>query len=155
LDKISLPISTSSLEEIQKNNYISYLIKTHVEASVTAINNSIEKELYEKKIEKIEKRDPVTIEQITEQKKELEGILEKIMMKLNEISKKSNILNQEYKEKAIDGAITVIRPPTFDTKSFISIQMILTLSFVISIFVSVFLVLFIEYIKNSTRKNNN
>ena len=146
----SLVIDSSFIENLIKNDYYSFLLRTALKAEVDAKNLEVDKEYLKKEI-------AILKEKGKEKEKEKENIahveksLEDTMNKILVLSQEANELNIEYLRKIVDGAVQVISNPETSTTRSKSLKKMVLLAGVVGLFFAIFLAFFIEYIKKASK----
>ncbi|GAB6095744.1 hypothetical protein JCM14469_19970 [Desulfatiferula olefinivorans] len=140
-----ITLESGLYDEIRKNDYRSFLLKSIIDAEVEAINSAVDIETLKKEIEKIRK----------EEKDETRT--EAVVVRMNRVkdylirySRMADEINAEYLTRKIKNSITVIRSPLVETKREKNIRLILALALFGSLFMAVFIAFIYEYISNHT-----
>jgi hypothetical protein len=138
-----ITLESGLYDEIRKNDYRSFLLKSIIDAEVEAINSAVDIDALKKEIEKIRKegKDVTRTEAVVARMNTVKDYLIRYSRMADEI-------NAEYLTRKIKNSITVVRPPIVETAREKNIRLILVLALFGSLFMAVFIAFIYEYISN-------
>ncbi len=145
----NLVLSTSFIKELIKEDSLTLLLKTALNAEIEAKNLEVDKEFLEEKIAFLKEE---------KEKKEEKGNIAYVKAGLNDIenriislSKRANELNIEYLKSIMSNAVQVIRDPETNTERPKNLIKIVIIVGIVALFFAIFLAFFIDYIKSASR----
>ena len=149
----SLVLDSSFIENLVKNDYYTFLLKTALKADVEAKSLGVDKEFLEEKITALKDKEKEK-EKEKEKVARLKQSLKSIRQKLISESDKANEINKEYLKKIVSGAVKVVSGPEISMIRAKSMKKIALLAVVVSFFFAIFFAFFIEYLKNASKASS-
>jgi len=144
----SLQLDSSFIKNLIEQDTTSFLLKSALQAGVEAKKYGVDIEVLEKEIALLnDKKNPGVHE------KEKTDYIQKSLMDIKDkivgLAKRANHLNIEFNKNIINNAVQLFKNIEINKKRDVNIKKIVILASCVSLFLSVILVFFIEYIKNT------
>ena len=146
----NLFLDKSIIQNIQENDYFSFLLKTALNADVTAKNLEAEIKYYGDEIKYFQSNDnenKANLISTANNVAAIEGLFKEISDDIISFSQLANDVNIEYSKTILNDAVQIVVQPETVKVTNGRIQQVLALSAFMGLFMSIMLAFFFEYIK--------
>lgn len=138
-----IKLDSALYDEMKKNDYKSFLLKSIIDAEVAAINSTVDIEFLKKDMEEIQKN-----KQTSGKIENMESKMVKVKDHLIAYARMVDEINSEYLSERIKNSITITRLPMVEMVRGKSLRLMLLLALCGSLFMAVFFAFLYEYIRN-------
>ena len=154
----NLILDKSIIQNIQENDYFSFLLKTALKADIAAKNLEAEIKYYMDEVGYLQSKkndNPTDLSGRTNSVAVMEGLFKEISLDIERFSQMANDMNIEYSKNFLSNAIQIVVYP--ETEKFTNgrITKLPALSAIAGLFLSVLIAFFLEYLKNHRARVEN
>jgi len=154
----NLILDKSIIQNIQENDYFSFLLKTALDADITAKNLEAEIKYYEDEIKYLQSSDienQANLDSRANNVTAMEGLFKEISDDIAGFSQLANNVIIEYSKTILNDAVQIVAHPETQKVTKGRISQISALGAMVGLFMSVFFAFLLEYIKNHRTRSES